>query len=488
MERFRDRQRIYRRREQLTIWVGAGIGGIVAIASAHLLDGRPQLLVQSIFTFAVVAGVAWAFSRVQFEWLATNIDREIEDNVVQRSTPFPAARLNEDRMAEFLWSMSLWTMAAGWLLVLLSVWLTSASAATPCQVCVLQRITPVKRQIQHFIFPRFAIGDANLEHEDFPAQQKIQEVALAWKKGREQGDDGIVFVIGSTDRLPLRDKSRIRFGGDVGLARARAESVAEAVSNLAKKLSPQNPLPDDRFIMLVSGPRNTPGANESQKTGFPEDRRVDVWIFWFTGSSNQLVASSSKESNTVDTQKNHVRALRAVWVVTSLLLLRLLFGLLAGLRSPKQDSAKGVRPGDSKAAELKPLLRLRMYTKVAAAERGIYLEVTNLDDLVPAVQLKAFAKLAAPEKEEGVSLFFPTIAEVRPQSTIHVSSLTGLDDLLRQFFGYFDPSTVGIASTGEGGDFEAFNIELRCSYMATSGASPEIQVVLEQSLNVRRKS
>jgi hypothetical protein len=476
VETYRGRQRIYKRREQLTVWVGAGVGALLAIASSHLLDGRPQLLIDAIATFAIGAGLALAFSRVKFEWFATSIDRLIEDNKVQKSTPFPNNLLNEDRLAEFLWSASLWTMALGWCLVLFSVLFTSPVAAAPCQVFAVQTAPSAATTIQHFVFPNFAKKDASLEHEDFPAQDKIKEVTSAWEEGREQGSEGIVVVIGSADRLPLGEKARIRFESNVGLARARAESVAEAISGLAKKY----PLPPDRLVTLVSGPLNTPDTNEGQKTGFPEDRRVDVWMFWSHAPSNQLVSPASQQSNAVATEKYRVRARYALLGVTVLLAVALALALL-----PSNNAGP---PQGSGTTQVKPLLRFRMYTKlVPTADRGIYLEVLNMDSSLSAMELKAFAKLAAPSQEGGVSIFFLPTSEVRPQNTTHVLSLTSLDGLLGQYFEHFDPSTAGIADAGEGGDFEAFSIELRCSYTASNAASPEIQVIHEQFLNVRRK-
>jgi len=70
---------------------------------------------------------------------------------------------------------------------------------------------------------------------------------------------------------------------NVSLARARAESVKNA---LIEKCSTTNgcAMKDDQVVVLVSGPLHTPTRELSppatQRDGFPEDRRVDVWVIW----------------------------------------------------------------------------------------------------------------------------------------------------------------------------------------------------------------
>ena len=485
MESYRERQRIYKRREQMAIWVGAGIGGLVAVASAHFLDGRPQIFVQSILTLALLAALAWAYARVQFEWLATEIDRAIEDNLVQKSSPYPKARLNEDERTEILWILALRTMAAGWVLVLIGACWPSKSAIRPCPFCNPAAVAQDTNNIQHFSFPNFAKNDESIEKEDFSAQAEVDKIAAAWKKHRELKLEGVVFVIGSTDRLPLHEKSRFRFDSNVGLAGARAESVARAISDTAKKLTPQTPLPDDRLVKLVSGPLNTPRTNEGAETGFPEDRRVDVWILWTATSTQQLKVRPCNQNESADTAKTDLDARYAV-IAVSLLLLMVVAYEIHTLHRQRKATKKADEPQDTAVNEAKSLLRFRMYTEIAPPDqRGIYLEVTNLDATFPAVQLKAFAKLAAPHKEEGVSIFFPPIAEIKPLDKIQIPSPEALDSLLEQYFPGFDPSTAGIGSAGERRPFETFDIELRCAYSSNNSALREVQIVLEEFLNVK---
>jgi hypothetical protein len=82
-----------------------------------------------------------------------------------------------------------------------------------------------------------------------------------------------IFLIGSTDRRVLEGKLKSAYGGNAGLARARADYIKN-------KLSPAEGV---KFVSLISGPawhglENDPG-NEEQMA---RDRSVSVYGLWKT--------------------------------------------------------------------------------------------------------------------------------------------------------------------------------------------------------------
>jgi|GEM_PF-6161626 len=137
---------------------------------------------------------------------------------------------------------------------------------------------------------RFAIGDAkNIETQDkgrLPVanSDEISQFSRAWLQGHADKRDAVLLVIGATDRLPIRGAASRQFEANAGLAMARAETVKQAIVKRCKEIDPTCQLREDQVIALVSGPRHTPAldtaAADTRRTGFPEDRRVDVWALW----------------------------------------------------------------------------------------------------------------------------------------------------------------------------------------------------------------
>jgi hypothetical protein len=87
-----SRLRQYERREQMTIWVAAGVATLVAFIVADALEDRPRLFTQMVLSTAITSGGALAFARVQFEWAATLIKRDIEDKKVQKEDALAESR------------------------------------------------------------------------------------------------------------------------------------------------------------------------------------------------------------------------------------------------------------------------------------------------------------------------------------------------------------------------------------------------------------
>ncbi|TAK96497.1 MAG: hypothetical protein EPO07_14455, partial [Verrucomicrobia bacterium] len=83
------RLRKYERREQLTIWVAAGLGSLVAFAATDVIKEAPRIFPRLVLTIAALGGLCLAFSRVQFEWNATIIRRQIDEGTIEKTTLLP---------------------------------------------------------------------------------------------------------------------------------------------------------------------------------------------------------------------------------------------------------------------------------------------------------------------------------------------------------------------------------------------------------------
>ncbi len=117
-----SRLRQYERREHMTIWVAAGVAALVAFVGASALDERPALFTQLVLSAAVVAGAALAFARVQFEWAATLIKRDLDDEKVKKEQPLADPHRNWPSGRERLWTISLASIAVGWSIMLVGIW------------------------------------------------------------------------------------------------------------------------------------------------------------------------------------------------------------------------------------------------------------------------------------------------------------------------------------------------------------------------------
>jgi hypothetical protein len=78
-ETHKQRVRSYRHIKERTIWVGAGLLGLIGLLSAGVLDEAPWTLRALVVTFVVLGGAFLAQTRVRFEWRETIINRKIED-------------------------------------------------------------------------------------------------------------------------------------------------------------------------------------------------------------------------------------------------------------------------------------------------------------------------------------------------------------------------------------------------------------------------
>jgi hypothetical protein len=129
----------------------------------------------------------------------------------------------------------------------------------------------------------FALGSTDLNFESELVSRELGRVIDRWQAGRNSGKIGVLLVIGSADRTPLSLESRRRFDSNVGLANARAEAIKAQLLNRTKHLGEKR-ISEDAVLTLGSGPRLTPELPSkpvsTNRTEFPEDRRVDVWAVW----------------------------------------------------------------------------------------------------------------------------------------------------------------------------------------------------------------
>ncbi|HEX2104961.1 MAG TPA: hypothetical protein VHF51_14995 [Solirubrobacteraceae bacterium] len=124
---YRERLRQYERRETMVRWVGAGLGGLIALAVGGLDDDligdAPEWLAALITTSIVLAGGALARARIKFEWAATQLRRDVEDGVAA-----PAANLAADRHdwpddGELAWLVGLVAAFLSGVAYVIAIWL-----------------------------------------------------------------------------------------------------------------------------------------------------------------------------------------------------------------------------------------------------------------------------------------------------------------------------------------------------------------------------
>lgn len=121
-ETYATRLRQYERREQMTIWVAAGIGTLLALVSVDALKKAPEIFGPLLLTIGILGGLCLAFARVKFEWLATEMRRGIEDGTVKNSDPLSASDEPWPNGADTFWRLSLLAILVGWILFLIGIW------------------------------------------------------------------------------------------------------------------------------------------------------------------------------------------------------------------------------------------------------------------------------------------------------------------------------------------------------------------------------
>lgn len=145
---------------------------------------------------------------------------------------------------------------------------------------------------QHLVtIAHFIPGDATINMD--MSAEITSKVCPALKDHHDvKSEQGIVTVIGGTDRVPLNSSTRDRFGSNFGLAEARAENAREQL--LQCEVRPAS------ILMLSTGPHNFPDtpSSGSGARGNAEDRRVEFWVHWMPvkGAAPEQPGSTKRKS------------------------------------------------------------------------------------------------------------------------------------------------------------------------------------------------
>ena len=120
-ETYKTRLRQYKRREQMVIWVGAGLAGLVALCTGDAFNNAPAWLKAIEVTTIIIGGAFFALARVKFEWAATVIERKIHDGVSETEA------LKEEDVkwpadAEDCWDASRFCVLLGGLIMAVCFW------------------------------------------------------------------------------------------------------------------------------------------------------------------------------------------------------------------------------------------------------------------------------------------------------------------------------------------------------------------------------
>jgi hypothetical protein len=113
---------MYERREQMTTWIAAGAGAMIAFLAAGALKDRPQLFTQLVFFVAIISGYTIALARVGFEWSATLIKRDIEDKKVDIDDRLADSMRDWPSSPEHYWMGAIWSLFLGWVIMAVGIW------------------------------------------------------------------------------------------------------------------------------------------------------------------------------------------------------------------------------------------------------------------------------------------------------------------------------------------------------------------------------
>lgn len=145
----------------------------------------------------------------------------------------------------------------------------------------VDRLLEITRRAQPSVlasarFAGFGEGIERFDCLDAANRDAISSVNEGITKGWERGQQLLVLLVGSTDRLPLSPALRRRFESNAGLARAR---VAEVERCLDLKVTGERRAPE--IIRLVTGPAYTPvdRANDDEdRKQMANDREVQAFV------------------------------------------------------------------------------------------------------------------------------------------------------------------------------------------------------------------
>jgi hypothetical protein len=128
--------------------------------------------------------------------------------------------------------------------------------------------------------------NSDMESRKNEVENWLQTVEKAWLNRKPAREHDTLIIVGSADRLHLVGGLVRQYGSNVGLARARAETVKKLLFERTKDLAPVNRLTDARVLVLTTGPAGTSGhlprvreKNELCKEhALALDRAVFIWM------------------------------------------------------------------------------------------------------------------------------------------------------------------------------------------------------------------
>jgi purine-cytosine permease-like protein len=120
---YRKRLRQYERRVSMTVWVGAGLAGLLAITTGSAFNSAAPTWLKALeITIIIIGGVFFGLARVKFEWAATQIKRKLADREVKGDAELSQEDGKWPRAAEVSWNFSLISLPIAGLGMALCFW------------------------------------------------------------------------------------------------------------------------------------------------------------------------------------------------------------------------------------------------------------------------------------------------------------------------------------------------------------------------------
>lgn len=233
-----------------------------------------------------LVGIFVAMVRQRHVYVDKDPSRWIREfRAAQAQSPWPyTACIN--RTGEFMWFLHMiGPVLSGVLLV--TSFFSAAPVAIPKKddpACAISAIGAVGPQHLAAITGFVTGSPSQTEEGPTATTAELQKAADLWTQNKKHGQQGLLLIVGATDRLALGKAEKGRFDANIGLAQARAEEVRRSLVGLISTKDVSVVPTQDQVMVLAAGPRNSPALDKCDacvgKRGFPEDRRVDIWAIW----------------------------------------------------------------------------------------------------------------------------------------------------------------------------------------------------------------
>jgi hypothetical protein len=129
----------------MVIWVGAGLGGLIALVTTDLATGAPKIFNGILASSLVMSGGLLAKARVGFEWAATVLERRMKDDDLDEATAVPADLASWPKLNEFCWTLGLLATVVAAIVYLTAVWFAvdhKSPAKSPPSVPIIRVLAP----------------------------------------------------------------------------------------------------------------------------------------------------------------------------------------------------------------------------------------------------------------------------------------------------------------------------------------------------------